>query len=65
MALNIEKMRAEMRWEARKFLISAILATAAAVGAGIAIGNYLTRSAPSQTINVHLDQPLVLQPAQK
>jgi len=31
----------EQKWETRKFVISAILATAAAVGAGAALGNYL------------------------
>ncbi len=48
MAVNIEKMRADMRWESRKFLVSAVLAAAALVGAGIAIGNYFSRpsSAP-------------------
>ncbi len=58
MALNIEKMRVEMRWEARKFAVSAVLAVAASVGAGIAIGNYFTRTL-QQSITVHLDQPLV------
>ncbi len=61
MALNIEKMRAEMRWEARKFAVSAVLAVAASVGAGIAIGNYFTRTS-QQSITVHLDQPLVSAP---
>jgi hypothetical protein len=51
MTVNIEKMRFDMterqkqaameqKWETRKFLVSAVLATAAAVGAGIAIGSY-------------------------
>jgi hypothetical protein len=68
MAVNIEKMRSDMvaqqnrlaietRWENRKFAVSAIIGAAALVGAGIAIGNYLTKST-TQTINVHLDQPL-------
>ncbi len=63
-AVNIEKMRADMRWEAKKFAVSAVLAAAALVGAGLAIGSYFTRSTP-QTINVHLDQPLVPSPAHK
>ncbi len=46
MALNIEKMRADMRWESRKFLVSAILATAAAVGAGVGIGNLIWGHTP-------------------
>ncbi|MBV8614303.1 MAG: hypothetical protein JOY66_11105 [Acetobacteraceae bacterium] len=41
MAVNIEKMRADMRWEARKFAVSAILAAAALIGAGVAIGNLI------------------------
>ncbi len=61
MALNIDKMRAEMRWEARRFAVSAVLAVAASVGAGIAIGNHFTRTS-QQSITVHLDQPLVSAP---
>ena len=41
MTINIEKMRADMKWEARKFTISAILAAAALVGAGVALGRFL------------------------
>jgi hypothetical protein len=48
MTVNIEKMRSDMKWEARKFLVSAILATAAAVGAGIVIGSYVTKQPASQ-----------------
>jgi len=79
MAVNIEKMRADLaldsrkfqeeldyrskmlRWEGWKFLVSALLASAALVGAGIAIGNYFTRTS-QQSITVHLDQPLVSAP---
>jgi hypothetical protein len=72
MTVNIEKMRSDMaeqqrqaairqKWETRKFLISAVIAAAAFLGAGIAFGNYFTRQTP-QTINVHLDAPVV-QPA--
>ncbi len=46
MAINIEKMRADMRWEARKFFISTVLAAAALVGAGAALGNYLAHHEP-------------------
>jgi hypothetical protein len=59
MTVNIEKMRSDMKWEARKFLVSTVLATAAAVGAGIAIGSYFTKGQPPQTIIVHLDAPIV------
>jgi hypothetical protein len=38
LTINIEKLRADLRWEARKFLIQALAASAAllAAGAGIA-----------------------------
>jgi hypothetical protein len=43
MAVNIEKMRADMRWETWKFGVSLVIATAAIAGGGVAIGNYLGR----------------------
>jgi hypothetical protein len=54
MTINIEKMRVEMATEQRKLdrdtrrfvvttVISAILAAAALVGAGVAVGNYIAR----------------------
>ncbi len=46
MAVNIEKMRADMRWETKKFVVSAVIGAAALVGAGIAMGNYFTRQGP-------------------
>ncbi len=52
MAINIEKMRADMRWETWKFVISLVLASAALLGAGAAIGNYLAnhpQSPPTPT----------------
>lgn len=49
MTLNIEKMRADMKWEARKFAVSAIIAFAAAVGAGVAIGNWIGRQQAQPT----------------
>ena len=53
MTINIEKMRSDMaetqKWETRKFLVSLLLASAALLGAGAAIGNYLARhEAPPQ-----------------
>lgn len=60
MALNIEKMRADMAWETRKFVVSIVLSAAALVGAGVAIGNYVSRQPPTpQSITVHLDAPLI------
>ncbi len=53
MIVNIEKMRADMAteqrkldWETRKFLVSIVLAAAALVGAGAALGNYVARRQP-------------------
>lgn len=57
MTVNIEKMRSDMKWEARKFLLSAVLATAAAVGAGIAIGSYFTSHSQPQPIVIQLPAP--------
>ena len=60
MTVNIEKMRSDMRWEARKFLVSAILATAAAVGAGVAIGNLIWNHpppAPAAPVSVYQVPP--------
>lgn len=63
MTVNIEKMRSDMeqqhKWETRKFLMSTILATAAAIGAGVGIGNLIWgRQPPPQTPG----QVLVLPP---
>jgi hypothetical protein len=43
MAVNIEKMRADMRWEVWKAGVSLVIAAAALAGSGVAIGNYLGR----------------------
>ena len=56
MTVNIEKMRSDMKWEARKFLLSAVLATAAAVGAGIAIGSYFAKQ-PGPPIIIQVPAP--------
>jgi hypothetical protein len=51
MTINIEEMRADMKWETRKSVVSLLLATAVAVGAGAALGNYVaTRPTPAPTI---------------
>ncbi len=54
MTINIEQMRAEMRWETRTFVVSAILATAASLGAGAALGTSFARrpqpAPPPQTV---------------
>lgn len=48
MTINIEKMRSDMRWEARKFFVQALVAAAALVGAGVAIGNYVASHRPTE-----------------
>jgi anti-sigma-K factor RskA len=57
MTVNIEKMRNDMKWEARKFLVSAILATAAAVGAGVGIGNLIWAHREPTPIVIQLPAP--------
>ncbi len=58
MTVNVEKMRFDIaetqrqaernqRWETRRFVVSILLASAALLGAGAAIGNYFTRSNPT------------------
>ncbi len=47
MAINIEKMRSDMVWESRKFLLQAVVSAAALVAAGAALGNYLGRREPA------------------
>lgn len=37
MTINIEKLRSDMRWEARKFLLQAVLASAGLLAAGAAL----------------------------
>ena len=41
MTIQIERLRQEIRMENRKFFIQAVLAIAASLGAGIAIGHFL------------------------
>lgn len=58
METNIEKLRADMRWEARKYAVSMALAAAALVGAGIAIGNFFTARQPAPApIVIQLQAP--------
>jgi hypothetical protein len=42
MQTQTERLRQEIRYENRKFIMQAILALAAAIGAGIAIGHFFT-----------------------
>ena len=48
MTINIEKMRADMKWEARKFTLQAITAAAALLAAGGVIGGVIVRLALKQ-----------------
>ncbi|HEY1301436.1 MAG TPA: hypothetical protein VGF07_13130 [Stellaceae bacterium] len=41
MTIQIERLRQEIRMENRKFFVQLVLAIAAALGAGIAIGHFL------------------------
>ena len=41
MTVNIEKMRQEMRWEARKFLVATVTAAAALLVAGVVLGRFI------------------------
>jgi hypothetical protein len=41
MTINIEKMRADMKWETRKFVVQIVIAFAAVLAAGVAIGRFL------------------------
>jgi hypothetical protein len=41
MTINIEKLRAEMRWETRKFAVLVAVAYAAVLAAGVAIGRFV------------------------
>jgi hypothetical protein len=45
--LNMKKLESDLRWEGRKFAVSAFVALAAAMGAGAALGNSFTRNAPA------------------
>jgi len=41
MQQNIEKLRSDIRYESRKFMLQSLVAAAALVGAGAALGNYV------------------------
>ncbi|HKP24022.1 MAG TPA: hypothetical protein VJV39_09165, partial [Dongiaceae bacterium] len=36
-----EKLRADMKWEARKFVVTAIAAAAGLIGAGVLLGRFI------------------------
>jgi hypothetical protein len=41
MTINIEKMRSDMKWESRKFITQIVVAFAAVLAAGVAIGRFV------------------------
>lgn len=48
MAVNIEKMRADMAWETKKFVWQAVVAAAILLGAGGTIGGVVVNYAKDQ-----------------
>ena len=63
MQTQIELYKAQLRWEPWKALAAMVAAGAVFFGGVIALSNLVRPTAP-QTINVHLDAPLVVQPVQ-
>ena len=43
MTINITKMQADMRWETRKFVLQALIATATVFAAGGVVGGLIVR----------------------
>lgn len=39
MTLNVEKMRHDMKWEVRKFIVACVIAAVGLIGAGIGLAN--------------------------
>jgi len=62
MQTQFELYKAQLRWEPLKALAAMIAAVAVFIGGVVAVSNWVRPSVP-QTINVHLDAPLVVQPA--
>jgi cytochrome c-type biogenesis protein CcmH/NrfG len=60
MQTQIELYKAQLRWEPWKALAAMIAASAVFAGSVLALSNWARPSMP-QTINVHLDAPLIVQ----
>ena len=55
MRANEAKLRSDVRFENRKFLVQLLVGSAALLGAGAALGSYFApRSGPGQTIIVNV-----------
>ena len=50
MAVNIEKLRSDIRYESRKFAVQLVLGFAASLGAGIALANYVNSRPASSPV---------------
>ena len=65
MRVNADKLRSDLKYENHKFLVQALVATAALLGAGTAFGNYMasrTQSAPPQVIVLQVPAPATPHP---
>ena len=62
METNIEKMRADMKWENRKFVAQFLVAIAAALGAGVALANYVNSRPPAPPPPAPPPQIIYIQP---
>jgi alanine dehydrogenase len=47
MRANADKLRNDVRYESRKFLLQALVAAAACVGAGVALANWVNSRPPA------------------
>lgn len=64
MQTQIELYKAQLRWEPWKALAAMVAAGAVFAGGVLAVSSWVRSPAP-QTINVHLDAPLLIAPPAK
>ncbi len=62
MQTNIEKLRADMKWENRKFAVQVIVGAAVCVGAGVALANYVNSRPPAPSPPAPPPQIIYIQP---
>ena len=60
---QIELYKAQLRWEPWKALAAMVAAAAVFAGSVLALSNWLHTGERPQTIVVHMDAPLTVQPA--